>query len=112
MNIKYNFHILNGITEINHLFHDILILWPTPVYYGNDMIGTEGCVLVAYQCLLLPDTGPGGSLIHHSPQSTPMIWINSADLGRTKIPAAGFSPIQYSPDRKLTALNVILYLLH
>ena len=37
MNImnEYNiikFHFLNGITEINQLFDDILILWPAPVY--------------------------------------------------------------------------------
>ena len=32
MNIIYKFHFLNGITEINLLFHDILILWPAPVY--------------------------------------------------------------------------------
>ena len=28
----YNFHFLNGITEINQLFDDILIIWPAPVY--------------------------------------------------------------------------------
>ena len=27
----YNFHFLNGITEINQLFDDILIIWPAPV---------------------------------------------------------------------------------
>ena len=27
----YNFHFLNGITEINKLFDDILIIWPAPV---------------------------------------------------------------------------------
>ncbi len=30
----YKFHFLNGITEINQLFDDILIIWPAPVY-GN-----------------------------------------------------------------------------
>ncbi len=28
----YKFHILNGISEINQLFDDILIIWPAPVY--------------------------------------------------------------------------------
>ncbi len=28
----YEFHFLNGITEINQLFDDILIIWPAPVY--------------------------------------------------------------------------------
>ncbi len=32
----YKFHFLNGITEINQLFDDILIIWPAPVYnHGN-----------------------------------------------------------------------------
>ncbi len=31
----YKFHFLNGISEINQLFDDILIIWPAPVYiYG------------------------------------------------------------------------------
>ncbi len=28
----YKFHFLNGISEINPLFDDILIIWPAPVY--------------------------------------------------------------------------------
>ncbi len=28
----YKFHFLNGISEINTLFDDILIIWPAPVY--------------------------------------------------------------------------------
>ena len=31
MNIIYKFHFLNGISEINQLFDDILIIWPAPV---------------------------------------------------------------------------------
>ncbi len=27
----YKFHFLNGISEINKLFDDILIIWPAPV---------------------------------------------------------------------------------
>ncbi len=27
----YKFHFLNGISEINQLFGDILIIWPAPV---------------------------------------------------------------------------------
>ncbi len=30
----YKFHFLNGISEINQLFDDILIIWPAPVYLG------------------------------------------------------------------------------
>ncbi len=35
----YKFHFLNGISEINQLFDDILIIWPAPVYeegYARD----------------------------------------------------------------------------
>ncbi len=28
----YKFHFLNGISEINQLFDDILIVWPASVY--------------------------------------------------------------------------------
>ncbi len=28
----YKFHFLNGISEINQLFDDILIIWPASVY--------------------------------------------------------------------------------
>ncbi len=28
----YKFHFLNGISKINQLFDDILIIWPAPVY--------------------------------------------------------------------------------
>ncbi len=31
MYILYKFHFLNGISEINQLFDDILIIWPAPV---------------------------------------------------------------------------------
>ncbi len=31
----YKFHFLNGISEINQLFDDILIIWPAPVYLSN-----------------------------------------------------------------------------
>ncbi len=29
----YKFHLLNGTSEINQLFDDILIIWPAPVYH-------------------------------------------------------------------------------
>jgi len=32
MNKIYKFHFLNGISEINQLFDDILIIWLAPVY--------------------------------------------------------------------------------
>ncbi len=31
MHKLYKFHFLNGISEINQLFDDILIIWPAPV---------------------------------------------------------------------------------
>ncbi len=33
----YNFHFLNGISEINQLFDDILIIWPAPVYRMDEI---------------------------------------------------------------------------
>ncbi len=36
----YNFHFLNGISEINQLFDDILIIWPAPVYISEINIYT------------------------------------------------------------------------
>ncbi len=44
----YKFHFLNGISEINQLFDDILIIWPAPVYilgmhdiYRTDKLSTD-----------------------------------------------------------------------
>ncbi len=34
----YKFHFLNGISEINQLFDDILIIWPAPVYLSGHAI--------------------------------------------------------------------------
>ncbi len=33
----YKFHFLNGISEINKLFDDILIIWPAPVYRTDEI---------------------------------------------------------------------------
>ncbi len=33
----YKFHFLNGISEINQLFGDILIIWPAPVDAVNEI---------------------------------------------------------------------------
>ncbi len=33
MHTLYKFHFLNGISEINQLFDDILIIWPAPCMY-------------------------------------------------------------------------------
>ncbi len=33
----YKFHFLNGISEINQLFDDILIIWPAPVYLNESI---------------------------------------------------------------------------
>ncbi len=32
----YKFNFLNGISEINQLFDDILIIWPAPVFQQRD----------------------------------------------------------------------------
>ncbi len=34
----YKFHFLNGISEINQLFDDILIIWPAPVYVSLSLL--------------------------------------------------------------------------
>ncbi len=34
----YKFHFLNGISEINQLFDDILIIWPAPVYISIEHV--------------------------------------------------------------------------
>ncbi len=38
----YKFHFLNGISEINQIFDDILIIWPAPVY-ANVTISDPDC---------------------------------------------------------------------
>ncbi len=38
----YKFHFLNGISEINQLFDDILIIWPAPVLPGDNMSIQQG----------------------------------------------------------------------
>ncbi len=39
----YKFHFLNGISEINQLFDDILIIWPAPVCIESfNMLGGGG----------------------------------------------------------------------
>ncbi len=35
----YKFHFLNGISEINQLFDDILIIWPAPVCVREEQGG-------------------------------------------------------------------------
>ena len=37
MNIIYTFHLLNGISEINQLFDDILIIWPASVHSNGQL---------------------------------------------------------------------------
>ncbi len=39
----YKFHFLNGISEINQLFDDILIIWPAPVYTQYNLIAHSSC---------------------------------------------------------------------
>ncbi len=45
----YKFHFLNGISEINQLFDDILIIWPAPVYMHS--------ILYIYTIYILSYTG-------------------------------------------------------
>ncbi len=40
----YKFHFLNGISEINQLFDDILIIWPAPVYVKWTIFVSEGAI--------------------------------------------------------------------
>ncbi len=44
----YKFHFLNGISEINQLFDDILIIWPAPVY-----IYTVYMYMYIYVCIYI-----------------------------------------------------------
>ncbi len=47
----YKFHFLNGISEINLLFDDILIIWPAPIYiYIYIYIYISGGPLSALTC--------------------------------------------------------------
>ncbi len=50
----YKFHFLNGISEINQLFDDILIIWPAPVYM---YLGTHSTTLInaVYFGILITD---------------------------------------------------------
>ncbi len=38
MNTLYKFHFLNGISEINTIFDDIIIIWPAPVYKDHAIL--------------------------------------------------------------------------
>ena len=49
MNIIYKFHFLNGITDINQLFDDILIIWPAPVY---DYLAYDLCLFIDHDFCL------------------------------------------------------------
>ncbi len=59
----YKFHFLNGISEINQLFDDILIIWPAPVYIHLYIPfsfrifwlseHTQAHVLYSFRCLIL-----------------------------------------------------------
>ncbi len=49
----YKFHFLNGISEINQLFDDILIIWPAPVYvnakdsFDNFLNKHQNCICLS-----------------------------------------------------------------
>ncbi len=47
----YKFHFLNGISEINQLFDDILIIWPAPVYTEVGRV-PKNCTQVKVKVLL------------------------------------------------------------
>ncbi len=50
----YKFHFLNGISEINKLFDDILIIWPAPVYPGlNDDLDFTPFYFVIFEVVFL-----------------------------------------------------------
>ncbi len=45
----YKFHFLNGISKINQLFDDILIIWPAPVYvYFFILFFYQICIAIMY----------------------------------------------------------------
>ncbi len=44
----YKFHFLNGISEINQLFDDILIIWPAPVYIQTSVIWPQEATFILY----------------------------------------------------------------
>ncbi len=49
----YKFHFLNGISEINQLFDDILIIWPAPVhiiYYIYYVTDHSKVTVVVFVC--------------------------------------------------------------
>ncbi len=53
MDTLYKFHFLNGISEINQLFDDILIIWPAPVYSNQPEYPiTEEKILTTAQNIL------------------------------------------------------------
>ncbi len=42
----YEFHNLSWITEINELFHDILIYWDAPVHYKTEIKVEIGYIIL------------------------------------------------------------------
>ncbi len=62
----YKFHFLNGISEINQLFDDILIIWPAPVYiytvYFTSSLFITLEVEVQVKCIALWETN---TLLHN-----------------------------------------------
>ncbi len=54
----YKFHFLNGISEINQLFDDILIIWPAPVHFNRVVIKSSTETL-KNDCPLYPPTSLG-----------------------------------------------------
>ncbi len=53
----YKFHFLNGISEINQLFDDILIIWPAPVY--SNWVEGDSSMQTTYQSKPIKLTQPG-----------------------------------------------------
>ncbi len=51
----YKFHFLNGISEINQLFDDILIIWPAPVYQNITKNLDDGWIDSQYVFVLISD---------------------------------------------------------
>ncbi len=43
----YKFHFLNGISEINQLFDDILIIWPAPVHTESYFRAVESKAIIS-----------------------------------------------------------------
>ncbi len=60
----YKFHFLNGISEINQLFDDILIIWPAPVYIMIDKNQVQSRYVDEWNCIRDRKDASRNELLH------------------------------------------------